>query len=173
MFDLFDVEMSEDGSAVTLPAAIGGDATVDSVVGMTILDLAGVYDPRGDGQGFSLIYGTRILSERAALDATIETEPPSTLSHDVDETIVDALVGVRYTKQLSRRFTTQLRADVSTGGTDLTWSAASEIRFALGKSGRYALTGGYKYMLVDFSSADSTDVDMTLSGFHTGLRISF
>jgi hypothetical protein len=172
MVDLFNVELSKDDTRPAPPAG-APPAVVDSRVGMTIVEIGGIYDPRGDQQGLSFLYGARILSERAGIDATVEAEPATTVSHDVSETLVDALVGVRYTRTLSRRWSTQLRLDVSAGGTDLTWSGASEIRYAFGASGRYTLSAGYRHMKVDFDTADATDVAMTLSGFHTGLRISF
>ncbi len=172
LVDLFDVNLSPDAARLTLPGS-GTPAVVGSEVGMTLLEVGGTWDPGGDQQGFSFLYGARLLSERADIDGTVETEPVTTLSHDVNETEVDALVGVRYTRSLSRRWATLLRADVSKGGTELTWSGSAELRYAFGRSGRYQLSAGYRHMVVDFQSADAADLDMTLSGFHTGLRISF
>lgn len=172
MVDLFNVELAQDDGRPAPPPG-AAQAVVDSKVGMTIVEVGGIYDPRGDQQGLSFLYGARILSERADIDATLEAEPAATLSHEVSETLVDALVGVRYTRRLSSRWSTQLRFDVSAGGTDLTWSGASEIRYAFGAGGRYTLSAGYRHMKVDFDTTDATDVGMTLSGVHAGLRISF
>jgi hypothetical protein len=171
MVDLFDVRLSQDGQSLTVPTT-GQAARVDSKMGMTILEVGGTFDPRGDGRGLSFLYGTRILSERAEIDATVESESVAR-THDVSDTYVDALVGVRYEKAFTPRWSAMLRADVSKGGTELTWSAASELRYAFGKSNRYALTAGYRHMVVDFKSADAADLDMTLSGLHTGFRVSF
>ncbi len=76
MLDLFDVQLAEDGSRVALPVAAGAEAVLSSEIGMTILELGGIYDPRGDRQGFALLYGTRILQQRADIDARFELAPP-------------------------------------------------------------------------------------------------
>lgn len=175
MFDLFDVRLSEDDSHVSLPVAAGAEAVLSSEIGMTILEVGGIYDPRGDQQGFALLYGTRILQQRADIDARFDLSPTTSVnrSYEVEDTLVDGLLGVRYAKRFSPRWSYQVRADASTGGTELTWSAGSAVSYAFGKGGRYAAIAGYRRMVVDFDTDDSTDVDMTLSGFGVGLRTSF
>jgi hypothetical protein len=175
MFDLFDVRLSDDDSRIALPNPPGGEAALRSESGMTIIELGGLYDPRGDQQGFSLLYGTRILQQRAEIDARFElaSAPSVTRGYEVEETLYDALLGVRYVKRFSPRWSWQTRVDASTGGTELTWSAGSALSYAFGKDGRYAALLGYRRMVVDFDTDDALDVDMTLSGFATGLRIAF
>jgi len=174
MFDLFDVQLSEDDSRVSIPAA-GADATLSSEIGMTIFELGGIYNPRGDQQGFSLLYGTRILDQRAEIDARFDLASGTTVrqSYDGGDTLYDGLLGARYVKRFSPRWTWLMRADASTGGTELTWSAGSAFAYSFGNNGRHALTAGYRHMLVDFKSEDSLDADMTMSGFFAGLRTSF
>jgi hypothetical protein len=179
MFDLFDVQLAKDDSRITRPAVNGApginEAVLSSEIGMTIFEVGGLYDPRGDQQGFSLLYGSRILDQRAEIDARYDlASGTSTLrSYETRETLVDGLLGVRYVKRFSPRWSYLARIDASTGGTRLTWSAGSSVAYAFGSEGRYALTAGYRYMLVDFKSEDSLDADMTLSGFGAGLRVSF
>lgn len=175
MVDLFDVELSEDGSRVTLPGGSGAEAVLDTEIGMTILEIGGLYDPRGDQQGFSFLYGSRILDQRATIDGRFELSPTTEVSrrYETDDTLVDGLLGVRYTRRLSPRWSYQGRLDASAGGTDLTWSLSSSVSYAFGASGRYAVTAGYRRMEVDFQDDHGVDPTMTLSGFFTGLRISF
>lgn len=179
MFDLFDVQLAEDGSRLSLPAVAGApgtnEAVLSSEIGMTILELGGFYDPRGDQQGFSLLYGTRILDQRAEINAEYDLASGTTAfrSYETGETLVDGLLGVRYIKRFSPRWSYLARVDASTGGTRLTWSAGSSIAYAFGAEGRYALTAGYRRMVVDFKSEDALDADMTLSGFGVGLRVAF
>lgn len=178
MFDLFDVQLADD-SHISLPAVNGApgtnEATLSSEIGMTILELGGLYNPSGDQKGFSLLYGTRILDQRAEIDARYDLASGTTTfrSYEVGETLVDGLLGVRYVKQFSPRWSYLARVDASSGGTRLTWSAGTSVSYAFGSKGRYALTAGYRYMLADFKSEDSLDADMTLSGFGAGLRVSF
>ncbi len=175
MLDLFDVQLADDGDRVALPGGSGAQAVLDSEIGMTIFEAGGIYDPRGDQQGFALLYGTRVLSQRAEIDARLELGPGTTVSqsHEVDETLVDGMVGVRYVKRLSPRWTYLVRGDLSAGGTELTWTAGSMVAYAFGNQGRYSLAAGYRHMVVDFDTEDTVDVDMTLSGFLVGLRVAF
>ena len=171
LFDIFDVELSsEDRFAV---AGAPSDAVLESEIGMTIMDLGGIYDPRGDHQGWNLLYGARVIEQREELDAWFEYDPTRTASYEGRDTLVDGLFGVRYVKHWTKRLTSVSRADISTGGTDLTWSAGSALDYALGKTGRYSVSLGYRRMAMDFEDEDGIDTDMTLSGVFTGLRISF
>lgn len=175
MLDIFAVELSEDGSRVALPGGSGAAATLDSKVTMTILEAGGTYDPRGDGEGISFLYGTRVLYQKAEIDGRFELGPATTLERDYDisDTLIDGLLGVQYTHRFSPRFSTQSRLDISAGGTDLTWSAGSLLSYAIGKRGRYAVSAGYRRMTVDFKDDGALSADMTLSGFMAGLRASF
>ena len=180
MLDMFDVVIAEPYHVATPPAgtakdvAAGDGVLLGSEVGMTILELGGTFDPRGDGEGLSLLYGARVLDQRIQLDTMdLEATPGSEQSREAHDTLVDGMVGIRWDRRLSKRFGAQLRADVSAGDTELTWSGQSALSYAFGESGRYALQAGYRYLAIDFQTDESVDLDMTLSGFHAGLRASF
>jgi hypothetical protein len=172
--DLFDVTLSEEATTAALPSG-AGDATLTPEMGMTILEVGAIYDPSGDRRGFQLLYGARVLDERATIGVELRRADGSTASREleVDETFVDALAGFRWIRPLSKRFTWQVQADVSKGGTELTWSAGPTLACALGENGKHAVTAGYRRMVVDFDTADAVDAKMTLSGFLAGLRIGF
>jgi hypothetical protein len=175
MFDLFDVQLADDESRVALPSGIGGEAVLGSEMGMTIIEAGGLYDPRGDQRGFTLFYGTRILAERAEISARIEGEnaADTRASYELDDTLADGLIGVRYVRALSTRWSLVMRADLSAGGTELTWSAGPAISYAFGEDQRYAITAGYRHLVVDFDTEEAVDAEMALSGFLAGLRITF
>lgn len=172
--DLFDVELSDETKGVALPQG-AGQADLKSDIGMTILDVTGVYDPKGDRRGFALVYGTRIIDERSTVDATFLPAPGVAVaqSYETSDTYVDGLLGLRYTKLLSRHWACQARADVSAGGTDYTYSAGPSISYAFGKFGQFGISAGYRYMKVDFEDQDGLDTKLTLSGALIGLRTSF
>lgn len=172
--DLFDVTMSDEERGVPLPTG-SGSADIDWDMGMTILDVAGLYDPQGDRQSFGFLYGVRVIRERIELDATIAPAPGVEIAqpHEEKDTLVDAMIGVRFTKRFARRWSWQMQSDVSTGGTDFTWSAAPSLAYAFGDSGRYALTAGYRHMVVDFQDDGDVDTRMSLSGALVGFRTSF
>lgn len=171
--DLFDVNLSDDATTRALPSG-RGEATFTPEMGMTILDLGGIYDPRGDGAGFQLLYGARILNQRATIDAEVAFADGSTSAREleIDDTLVDALVGFRYLRPIGERFTFQAQADLSAGGTELTWSAGPTLGYRFGRSGRYTALAGYRHMVVEFDTPATVDATMTLSGFLAGLRIS-
>lgn len=172
--DLFDVTMSDEVLGATLPQG-AGEADLASDVGLTILDVAGLYDPSGDRVGFAFLGGTRILNERATIDATLRptSGTPVARQYETNDTMVDALVGVRYTKRFSRHWSARMQADASTGGTDFTWSVAPTIGYSFGETGRYSVVAGYRSLTVDFQDEAGVDATMTLSGAQFGLRLAF
>jgi len=172
--DLFDVTLSDDTTTVALPSG-AGDVSLTPEMGMTILDLGGLYDPQGDRRGFQLLYGARLLNERATIEAELHRVDDSTSARtfEIDDTFVDALVGIRYLRPIGRRFGYQVQADVSKGGTELTWSVGPSVAYAFGESGRYALTAGYRRMVVEFDTDSAVEATMTLSGALAGLRVTF
>lgn len=175
--DLFDVTLADDPARLALPGG-QGIALVTPEMGMTLLELGGLYDPRGDQRGFQLLYGARLLDQRAEIDAAFELVDGSSVDrrYEIEDTLVDALIGVRYVRRLGERWSLETKADLSAGGTELTWSASPSLGWSFGAERRYTLQAGYRRMVVDFDTADaSADIDsrMTLSGFLVGLRVGF
>lgn len=174
LFDFFDVTLSEPARRVDSPHG-GAHAVVAPEIGMTILDLAGTYDRDGDRQGLEWLYGARVIDQRLNLEVLFvpETGDSSASAYEAGETLVDALVGVRYTRRLASRWSWQMRADVSTGGTELTWSVGPTLSYAFGKDGRYALSAGYRRMDVEFDTEETMSATMSLSGALIGFRFAF
>lgn len=174
MADLFDVNLSDEKNGVALPQG-AGTADVAADMGMTILDIAGTYAPQNGRLGLTFSGGTRIIDERATIDANVKPTPggSAALAYDTDETLVDALAGVRYTKRFATRWAVTSQFDVSTGGTDYTWSLSPSLSYAFGAFGRYGVNAGYRRMKVDFKDEHDMNTQMTLSGALLGFRISF
>jgi hypothetical protein len=171
-FDLFNVELAE-SHGIELPALPGSQLALETEAGMTILDLAGVYNPNGDRTGFSLLYGARTIEQRNDVELALNFAGTNvgTQSFSASDTLVDGLVGLRYSRSLSPKLTYGFAADVSTGGTELTWSAGPALGYSFGENNRYRLTGGYRKMVVDFDTAESIDADLTMSGLLLAIRI--
>ncbi len=174
MVDLFDVSLSNDVKGVPLPEG-AGSADLSSDIGMTILDVAGVYDHTRTGRGFAVFAGTRLLDQRATIDATMNlTNGPSVAQHyETDDWLTDALVGARFTMHFSPHWGVRMQGDASTGDTDYTWSAGPTLSYAFGNQGRFGVSAGYRYMKVDYKDNGSLDARMTLSGADVGFRVSF
>jgi hypothetical protein len=173
-FDLFSVELV-DAHVVELPGGSGANLAIDARVGLSILDAAGVYDAHGDGEGFALVYGARVIEQRNAIDTTLARGGMTIggRSFDTTDTLIDGLVGLRYARALPHNFSYAFAADVSTGDTELTWSAGPTIGYAFGDGDRYQVTAGYRRMDVDFATAEHVDADMSMSGLSIGFRIEF
>jgi hypothetical protein len=172
--DFFDVTLSDQVSGIALPQG-AGRADLTSDVGMTILDVAGLYDGKGDGQGFAFLYGSRVLNQRATIDASLglTAGPTVAQSYVTDDWLVDGLAGVRFGQRLSSHWGFQIQADASTGSTDYTWSVAPSLSYAFGKSGRYEVDAGYRRMVIDFKQDGDFAPQMTLSGALLGFKIAF
>jgi hypothetical protein len=173
MIDAFDVTMSSEKYGVALPDD-AGTADLASDIGMTIGDIAGIYGPQRL-RGLAFLGGTRIINDRATIDATFRPAPGVSVaqSYDTDETLVDGLFGMRFGMPFSRHWGAQMQADVSTGGTDYTWSAGPTLSYSFGTLGRFGINAGYRGMKIDFQDEGGLDNQLTLSGFVVGFRASF
>ena len=174
MTDLFDVNLSDNATGVSLPENKGtADIAMDS--GMTILDVAGFYDRKADREGFVLLGGVRFLDERTTVNATLNPAggPVIPKTYQTSDWITDGLLGGRYQRHFTPRWGMNLQADASTGGTDHTWSASSLLSYNFGKNSRFGINGGYRYMDVHFKEENGIQTRMTMSGPLFGFRMSF
>lgn len=174
MTDAFYVTMSDEKSGVPLPEG-AGTTDLTSDVGMTILDLAGTFDPNGDRRGVLFYGGTRIINDSATIDATFVPAPGVSVAktYDSSETLVDALAGARYGMRFGPRWGVQMQADGSIGGTDYTWSAGPTLGYAFGTMGRFGINAGYRIMQINFKDDAGLDNTLTLKGALLGFRASF
>lgn len=172
MLDIFYVGMSDDVDGLVLPQG-AGTADLHWKMDMTIIDFAGLVDPNGDSQGFQLLYGVRVLDQRATVDAEFAMPGgAATDAYEASDTLIDALAGIGFAMPFTRHLGCRMQTDVSTGSTDVTWSAFPSLVWALGDGGR-AITVGYRHMTIDFRNEGGLDTEMTLSGPVLGLRMSF
>ncbi len=95
---------------------------------------------------------------------------------DATTTMTDGFVGLRYGGAIGKKWSYKLRADVGTGDTELTWNAIVGFGYEMGKTGKYSLVLGYRYLQFEFEEVDGStkiESDMTFSGPAIGLQISF
>ncbi len=171
LLDLFYVSMSDEVNGLALPKG-AGTADLDWRLDMTIADVAGIYDPAGDRRGISFLYGARIIDQRVQVDADFTTSSGSSAEHyETGETLIDALVGLRFREDLTSNLSFQTELDASSGGTDYTWSAFPSLNYSFG-GGRYALVAGYRHMTIAFEEEGDLDGEMSLSGPLFGVRVS-
>lgn len=174
MADFFGVSLTDEVSGIALPSG-AGQATLKSDIGMTLIDVAGTYHLKQDRQAVTFLYGTRLLNNRATVDAKFNLANGQTVpqSYTTEEWLVDGFLGARYDKRFSRRWSFQAQGDVSTGETNYTWSVAPTVGYSFGKPGRYTVNAGYRHMVIDFKENNGLESQMTMSGPLVSFRFSF
>src|SRR5262245_44985658 len=105
MLDVYYVHLADDDKRFALPAPLAGEAVAGGDLTLTIVDVGGIFNPRGDGEGFSLLYGGRAVGRDIEVDARFAVAPGVTLArgYEVSETLYDALLGARYIGRINSR----------------------------------------------------------------------
>jgi hypothetical protein len=178
LLDLTYWDMGDDDKRYPAPGPVPGEVVVKGDLETTILEAGGIFDPKGDGTGFSLLYGARLLDMDQELDARYDFPgqlPDPSRRYAVSGTLLDGMIGVRYAGPFAGSWSGLFRADLSAGDTELTWNALAGVGYALGSSGRYTAFLGYRYMEIELEEEDAraeVELQNKLGGFITGLRIA-
>jgi hypothetical protein len=177
-FDFSYTDLGDDDKRFALPGGLPGEIVAKGDLEMTLIEVGGLFNPRGDGTGLTLLYGARVVDADEEIDARYDFGPGSTESrrYEASATLADGLVGARYLGRLSDRWSFLLRADVSAGGTELTWNAWTGLGYSFGAGGRHALLAGYRYMEIEFEEEDrraEVESQVKLGGFIAGLKFGF
>jgi hypothetical protein len=169
LLDVFFVSMSDEVDGLSLPQG-AGTGNLDWTLDMTVADIAGTYDPEGDARGVSFLYGLRLIDQRAEVEAEFTTSGGTAQEHyEASETLIDALVGLRFRDELTSNLSIEAQLDASTGDTEHTWSVFPSLRYSFGNCG---LVAGYRYLSIDFAEENDLDSELGLSGPLVGLSVS-
>ena len=177
--DVFFVDFGDDNKTFDLGGSFPGQVVAETNLAFTIFEVGGIYNPKGNGKGVALLYGARMLDLDLKLDAHYNFDGGSTEGRDYDlnKALWDALIGVRYLGDLGDRWRYNLEADVSTGGTDLTWNAQAGVGYAYGKHRQHAVMAGYRYTDIDLSDQPGErvdiDIEAQLAGPYVALKFGF
>jgi len=159
--------------------ALSGSVGTRSDLTVTVLEGAGIYNPRGDGTGFSLLYGVRVFDLREEFRARYNFVTGGSVAsrrYDASATFYDGMLGARFVGKLSDHWEASFRADASAGGTDLTWNTLAGFGYSFGDSGRYVMLAGYRYMHAELKNKrDAGEVKTTVevSGPYLAFRFGF
>lgn len=145
---------------------------------LTILELGGVWFPGGGGTGFGIHYGARMIDFDHELD--IEAVGPIPVDRrvvDVSETLVDGLIGLRYTSLSDSGWSFAIWGDIASGGTERTWSAAAVIGYHFGSRDQLGIRFGYKHLEIDLEEQQDrlaeVETELALSGPVVGFTFGF
>jgi hypothetical protein len=177
LFDVVYADLADEDQVSPIPPLPGATVTADAGLQMTIFEAAGIYNPSGEVKKFAVLFGTRVFVNDLDVDATFDLGGPSVArSFSKGDTLVDAMLGVRYIGDIAKHWSYQVRADASALGTDLAWSAGAGFGFAWGKEDRFGVNLGYRYMDIKFDTDDAEhidDLEQVLAGPILGFRFSF
>jgi hypothetical protein len=151
IFNLSHINMTPGG---VLP----NGAALDIDLTDNIVELAGIYRPQNDNK-LEVLYGLRYSDYE--LDATIGSMSALTL----DESWLDAFVGLRTNVAVSEKSTISLRGDVGAGDSDMTWSASAFYDYRI--NDKFSSLIGYRWLDYDLELGSGEDLfvyDVTYQG---------
>ena len=173
-FDVTYLDLGGDPEVRDLPGILPGTAELEADLSTTLVEVGGLYNPRGDGLGFGLLYGARILDIGEDIHADFSSPIFADRTYRVGGTLYDGMLGARWAGKLSERWTLRLRGDVSAGGSELTWSGLGGVGYSFGKEGRYTALAGYRHLEMELKERDDraeVETQATLSGGFIALAI--
>ena len=174
LFDVLYLDLGGDPVVRDLPGILPGTVELEADFSATLLEVGGIYNPRGDGSGFAVLYGTRIVDVGEDIQADFSSPIFADRTYSIGGTLYDGMLGARWVGKLSERWTLRLRGDVSAGGTELTLNGLGGVGYSFGKDGRYTALAGYRYLEIELKEDDAraeVETQATLSGAFIALAI--
>lgn len=177
LVDAMFLNLGADQTTTASPPLPGGTQTaLDVDIGL--YEAAGFYRPGGKAHGLDLLLGVRMFDYRSRLDVTIPAPINATTSRGTDKNFIDAYAGVRYLVPIGKRWSFTARGDIGFGETDEVWNALASFGLRLGKTDRYNLAFGWRYLELDVSTDDNPphveiESDLTLNGPFFGFVVKF
>lgn len=159
--DLFHLSLAPEGF---LPN--GAPAGIDLT--NNIYELGGIYRP-ASMDGIEVLFGLRGID--LEMEAGVGGAPKKTL---IDDSWVDAFVGLRGTVPLSENFSFSGRGDIGAGGSDFVGNAALFLDYRFNKT--FSMFGGYRWLSYDYETGDGPDrftYDVTYEGPVLALRFDW
>lgn len=158
------VYMSVSDGRTTGPVSARGE------LDMSLMDLALVWSPGAERfTGTEVFGGIRYLGTDFNLRATLPPPLPS-IAGGIDKSYTDFLVGARYMAPINDSWRLSVKADLSAGDTEGTWSLAG---FGVYQSGRHHFFVGYRHLEAEVAAGGSERVDMSFSGPAIGYGFGF
>lgn len=165
-------EMTFSGSGG--PSLPPDGTVVNAEVDLGIYEVGGFYRPGGEKTGLDILAGIRYVGIDQNIDITLPFPPDDPIGTRIESSpsVTDGFIGLRYTTMFGQRWGFGIRGDIAAGGTEQTLNGIIGISYHFGKSGRYALRLGYRYMTIEIEEDEGgvkIETDMTMSGIYGGL----
>lgn len=147
-----------------------GPVSARGELDMTLMDLAMVWSPGAERYtGTEVFGGLRYLTTDFGLRATLPP-PLEPLTGGIDKSYSDFLLGARYVAPINDNWRLSVKADLSAGDTEGTWSLGG---FGVYQSGRHHFFVGYRHLEAEVATGRGERVDMSISGPAVGYGFAF
>lgn len=174
--DLTYIDLSDDPKVFEDVEDVPGTITARGDLEETLIEAGGVWNPSGDGTGFELLFGTRILDIDQEIDLQFSEPGIPDDRVDFSKTFYDAMVGVRYLGAFSDSWTYRARIDFSAGDTEGTWNGLLGLGYTFGSRDQFSVLFGYRHMEVEVESErpeGRVESELTMSGPIAGFQFAF
>lgn len=181
--DVIHLDVSDTRTTELGPGGpILGTATFDASLTLDLYEAAILYrfgnaERAAGSYEMDLFAGARTVQMEAPAEITIVTIQPQpiVLQGTLDESKTDFLFGGRLVGYFNERWSWNIRADYSAGGSEGIFNTHAMIGYTFGK-GLFTLNGGYRYMDLSLKGdvqGSETKTDIRLSGPILGFVFSF
>ena len=151
---------------------VNAEANLDA----KLLHIGGIFYPGGEGSGFGVSFGLRVVDVGQEIAIVQVGDRETDLRFEVDETLVDGLLGLRYYSHFAESWPFAIWADASTGGTELTWSATAVVGYNFGKRDQFGIRIGYTHLVIeldDKAELIAVESQIAMSGPMVGFLFAF
>ena len=158
------------------PPLLPDGAAIDSELKMGRYEAAGFYRFGDEAYGFDLFLGVRMIDFDQQVDVSWTTPTPGATSASASDTLLDGYLGGRFGMPFGKRYWFNVRGDIGTGDTELSWTANAGFGIWFGTNRKYGLELAYEHFELEVQDAgDLVDVKSTcqMSGPIAGFVIRF
>lgn len=145
---------------------------VDSSSKQVFLDAALAYWPGGPGSNLSLYGGLRYTGMDDEFKFKLISDGTLLGKTRSDKKYSDALLGIRYRWDVSKRWMVLAQGDGSFGSSEGTWMLRGLLGYAVGERQMNRIIVGYQYKQADFKDGD-VGLDFTYNGPVAGFNFRF
>jgi opacity protein-like surface antigen len=165
------VDLSDEKTYIGSPGITDGIRT-RSALEQLIVELGGFYEIMEDS-GLDVLFGFRLLE--LSLDVDLDSPIGDDRSLSQDQSLLDGFAGLRYRADIGERWSWWARADVGTGGTEMSLQGTAGVALKLGRKRDDALYIGYRHLQFETEERGRgiVEKDLALSGPILGYRFGF
>lgn len=168
LLDLTYIDISD--SLTLTGGMLPAGTIVDTDVQVVIWEAAGIYSPQLDQGRFDVLFGVRAIDLDQKIDITLPMM--SAVSVQTGPSLVDGMVGIRYTGDINNHWSYRIRGDIGFGDTESDWNFLAGLAYGFGQTGKYSLAFGWRQMEIEVEEG-LVESDLSFAGPIVGFEIDF